>query len=141
MKLSSRQHALQSKSLEVSMTSMIDVVFLLLIFFLVTTSFFSPESQLASNINVQRQASGLSAQDIEPAIMTIYKNGNQVIFQMGAVRSTNLKDFDSLLDEYVAKQNGGFVQVADEVSFDNVAQAIGRFRSNGFGSVSYLTAE
>ena len=47
MKLSNRAVDSRSNKIELSMTSMIDVVFLLLIFFLVTTTFVRPEKQLS----------------------------------------------------------------------------------------------
>ncbi|MEM9412133.1 MAG: biopolymer transporter ExbD [Planctomycetota bacterium] len=138
MKLSNRQRALESKRLEISMTGMIDVVFLLLIFFLVTTSFNRQERQIDSNIQVQREASGLSNTDIEPAIMIIHRSGEEVVFQLGTVRSTNLSTFDPILNNYLGKSNGGFVQVDDGIPFNNVAKAIGKFKVHGFPNVSYL---
>ena len=70
MKLSNRQRD-TNKQMELSMTSMIDVVFLLLIFFLVTTTFVAPERQLKSNIKVQNQSTSSRPKDLEPAIIDV----------------------------------------------------------------------
>ena len=68
MKLSSRKH-LGSK-LELATAGMIDVVFLLLIFFLVTASFLPPEKELRPAIETEKKnASGAS--DLEKAIVEI----------------------------------------------------------------------
>ena len=71
MKLSNRSVDNRSNKIELSMTSMIDVVFLLLIFFLVTTTFVRPEKQLLSSINVQEKSASDSSNDLEPAIICL----------------------------------------------------------------------
>ena len=52
------------------MTSMIDVVFLLLIFFMVTSSFSLAERELDSAIKV-RKAAISAASDLQPAIVEV----------------------------------------------------------------------
>ena len=123
------------------MTSMIDVVFLLLIFFLVTTTFIRPERQLNSNIRVERTDSGLRDSDLEPAIVDIYRFGDSVMFQMGAVQSTELEEIEPILGEFTNKAEGGFVRVSPGVPFENAARAIGVFRANGFSNVTYIPAK
>ena len=65
------------------MTSMIDVVFLLLIFFMTTASFVKTERQLDSNIKNQDSASS-SASDMEPAIVEIVNSSGQFVYRIGA---------------------------------------------------------
>ena len=69
MKLCTRQRRRQS--LELSMTSMIDVVFLLLIFFLVTTTFIRPEREIRSMIQVKQKQASQSSSNLEPAIVEV----------------------------------------------------------------------
>lgn len=51
-------HVIRDGALEVAMTPMIDVVFLLLIFFVWTSSFEAPESDLPSSVAAAEQAGG-----------------------------------------------------------------------------------
>ena len=62
MRLSSRKVE-RGARIELSMTSMIDVVFLLLIFFMTTTSFVKPERELDPTIRVNRPSAVQAASD------------------------------------------------------------------------------
>ena len=79
MKLSSHKIERESR-LELSMTSMIDVVFLLLIFFMTTASFVKTERELDSGIKVERQSAGQQQSDFEPAIIDVVKVGWKIRF-------------------------------------------------------------
>ena len=141
MRLSNQLHCFQNPPLTISMTSMIDVVFLLLIFFLVTTTFIEPEKQLLSSIAVEQTDAGLQFNDLEPAVVEIYTVGNTVLFQMGAVKTSNQSQLSQIISTFPNKSEGGFVRVAKNVPFESVAQIIGLLKSNGFENVSYLPAK
>ena len=140
MRLSNQLHCFKNRGLAISMTSMIDVVFLLLIFFLVTTTFIEPEKQLLSNIVVERTDAGLQMTDLEPAVIDIYRVGNAVFFQMGAVKTTDAEQLASIVAAFPNKSDGGFVRVGTQVPFGSAAKTIGMLKSNGFENVSYLPA-
>ena len=120
------------------MTSMIDVVFLLLIFFLVTTTFLRPEKQVKSAIKVIEQDARQSRSDLEPAMVDVVLQSEQVIFKLGAIRTNKIAEIRNTLDNFENKSDGAFVRVADDVPFEQAAQAIGACRASGFDSVSYL---
>jgi len=120
------------------MTSMIDVVFLLLIFFLVTTTFLRPEQQVRSAIKVVEQDAQQSRSDLEPAMVDVILQNEQVIFKLGAIRTNDIGEIREILDQFDNKAEGAFVRVADDVPFEQAAQAIGACRASGFVSVSYL---
>ena len=141
MKLSSRSFADSRKGLEISMTSMIDVVFLLLIFFLVTTTFIKPERQLNSNIQVEQTDAGLQTTEFEPAVVDIYSLGDQVFYKMGAVKTNELQRIEKIMASFGDKSAGGFVRIGAGVPFGHPAKVIGAFKANGFVQVSYLPAE
>jgi biopolymer transport protein ExbD len=136
MKLSNR-HQNQVK-LELSMTSMIDVVFLLLIFFLVTTTFLRPEQQVKSAIKVIEQDAQQSRSDLEPAIVDVILQNEKVVFKLGAIRTSEIAEIRKSLEQFENKSDGAFVRVADDVPFEQAAQAIGACHASGFESVSYL---
>ncbi len=141
MKLSSRSVGNRSKKIELTMTSMIDVVFLLLIFFLVTTTFVRPEKQLISSIKVQEKNAEDSSSDLEPAIVEILGPTDRVRFRLGAVISNELKEIEQMLKTFENKLDGAFVKVDDEVPFEHVAQVIAACKRSGFTVVSYLPAK
>ena len=141
MKLSNRSVDNRSNKIELSMTSMIDVVFLLLIFFLVTTTFVRPEKQLLSSIKVQEKSASDSSYDLEPAIIEILGPTDKVRYRLGAVITNDLDEIERMLETFENKLDGAFVKVDNEVPFDHVAQVIAACKRSGFPVVSYLPAK
>jgi len=141
MRLGSHHFSNRVPTLEFSMTSMIDVVFLLLIFFLVTTTFIQPERQLDSNIRVEKAEAGFQEDDLEPAILDLFVVEERVIYQFGARQTSKLEELQRVLENFDNKSDGGFVRVGFGVAFDHAAKAIGLFKASGFTHVSYLPAK
>ena len=137
MKLTTRRQ--RGSRIELSMTSMIDVVFLLLIFFIVTTTFVRPERQIQSAIKVNERASQ-DQSNLDPAVIDVTRLGTEVMFQIGAIKTNDLSEIKKTLRDFENKSEGAFVRVADNVPFEAAAQAIGACNSSGFPSVSYLPA-
>ena len=92
MKLSNQRNKGDTNPIELSMTAMIDVVFLLLIFFLVTSTFVQPEQQFAADIQTERAAGKQASTDLQPALIEIIGSDQQTIFQLGAIRTNRLAD-------------------------------------------------
>jgi biopolymer transport protein ExbD len=137
MKLSSRKIQ-RGKKIELSMTSMIDVVFLLLIFFMTTASFSRTERNLDSAIQVNRQSPSRTPRDLEPAIVAVVASGGQFVYQVGQREITSEYELLNLLRQFENKVDGAFVRVADEVPFRMAAAAIQACKTAGFISVSYV---
>lgn len=127
--------------MQLSMTSMIDVVFLLLIFFIVTTTFVRPEREILSAIKVSEKRSAASESNLDPAIVDVILQDTQVMYRIGAVRTNDLDEIKTLLRGFEDKSEGAFVRVAGDVPYEAAAQAIGACRASGFESVSYLPFE
>jgi len=141
MRLSNRSVDSRSNKIELSMTSMIDVVFLLLIFFLVTTTFVRPEKQLLSQIKVQEKNTEDSSSDLEPAIVEILGPTDRVRYRLGGVITNELEEIERVLETFQNKMDGAFIKVDNDVPFDHVAQAIAACKRSGFSIVSYLPAK
>ena len=120
------------------MTSMIDVVFLLLIFFLVTTTFVRPERELPAQIKVQADESSQSKTPLEPAVVDVRMVGGQPRFYLGAVEAPSARELLPRLRLFEDPSLGAFVRVADDVPYEAAAQAMGACREAGFSGVSYL---
>ena len=120
MKLSNRQPSREQAKIELSMTSMIDVVFLLLIFFLVTATFVQPERQILADVQKQGAMGTLQATDLQPAVVQITEQDGQTQFQLGAIRTVALEDLEEPLRGFQNKTDGAFVRVSNEVPFEKV---------------------
>jgi biopolymer transport protein ExbD len=147
MKLSARK-ASREKRILLQMTSMIDVVFLLLIFFIVSASFVETERELASAIQIE---GGGTVEDLEPVVVNIVQEGGGYVYRVGGLdiaydpansEASAQKLFD-LLERQPgqSKFDGAFVRVASGAPFDMAATAIAKCKEAKFISVSYIPAE
>ncbi len=123
---------------ELSMTGMIDVVFLLLIFFLVTTSFIRPEHRLRSGIKIEDRTTAVGRNDLEPAVIDIVGQGSEFVYRIGDVSTTDLRDIRKVLETFGNKDDGAFVRVVDGAPFDMPAKAINLCKQAGFDLVSLV---
>ncbi|MBP87586.1 MAG: hypothetical protein CMJ64_12820 [Planctomycetaceae bacterium] len=136
MKLSSRKRE-QGRKITLSMTSMIDVVFLLLIFFMTTASFVKTERDLDSAIKVNDKSSS-EATDMEPAIVEIVPGGGSFVYRVGGRELMSREELEEVLRGFPNKLDGAFVQVSDEAPFRMAAAAIQACKNADFEAVSYV---
>ena len=136
MKLSSRK-ANRERRLELNMTSMIDVVFLLLVFFMMTMSFVKTERELNPAIKVD-ESSKVSTVDYEPAIVEVVPVGSAIVYRIGGRETTSTDELTGILRQFEHKIDGAFVKVSDAAPFNMAAAAIQACKSAGFPAVSYL---
>jgi biopolymer transport protein ExbD len=139
MKLATRRR--NRSQHELSMTSMIDVVFLLLIFFIVTTTFVRPERQIQSAIQVDEKSSERATANLDPAIVSIYRQRSSTFFQIGAVRTNDLDQIKPILKGFENKSEGAFIRPQGNVPFEEAARVVGLCKASGFPVVTYLPAE
>ncbi|MBC8354748.1 MAG: biopolymer transporter ExbD [Planctomycetes bacterium] len=119
------------------MTSMIDVVFLLLIFFMTTASFVKTERDLDSTIKVNEK-SAAQASDLEPAIVEIVAGGTGFVFRVGSRELIAGDELTNVLRAFPNKLDGAFVRVSDGAPFEMAAVAIQACKDADFVSVSYV---
>lgn len=112
-----------SSAAELNMASMIDVVFLLLIFFMCTSLFLDPEGSLQTSI--AKAGSGASAEDFEPVRIAISQNGDETIVVCDGVNVGNdgqllemLRQRRAIADVRVIVDSG------EDVDFENVTSVI-----------------
>ena len=151
MRLTARRHVSQ---LEMQMTSMIDVVFLLLIFFMVTSSFQKTERELDPAVKVERQSSS-APRDLAPTIVEVAA-GSEGLFafkvggrEIGAVDASAAEaeklgqiaaatdELTQLLAQLENKADGAFIRAADDAPFQMAAAAIQAAKDAGFLSATY----
>jgi biopolymer transport protein ExbD len=118
------------------MTAMIDVVFLLLIFFMLTTANVKPETELDSAIKLRQKSATTS--DLEPAIVELVRSGDAAKFRIGSREIETQEELTQVLRQFPNKLDGAFVRVPDDVSFRWAAAAIQACKSADFTTVSYI---
>ncbi len=119
-------------------TSMIDVIFLLLIFFMATTTFSQPEAHLTPGLREER-ASG-RASDFEPQIVDVLRIDGAESFRLGAQVFSNKAGLAAALRQ-LPTEPGVFVRVHDDVSVAAAAAAVQACRDAGFERVSYVPVQ
>jgi biopolymer transport protein ExbD len=120
------------------MTSMIDVTFLLLIFFLVTSAFMPTERELDPAIKFNKPSAARSTSHIEPAIVDILRGERGFVYKLGGREFKSPAELVSVLQQLENKGEGAFVRAEDAAPFDMAATAIQACKSAGFINVSYV---
>ncbi|MFG0292593.1 MAG: biopolymer transporter ExbD [Phycisphaerales bacterium JB065] len=117
-------------------TPMIDVIFLLLIYFLLSTSYTPPEAELSPTLQTEQVEGGSSA-DLQPQIVVVGLFNNQPGFALG---EQLFRDKDSLLRvlQKLPKEGGLFIEGSDAVTVRWAAAAIQAGRDAGFATVTYV---
>ena len=120
------------------MSSMIDVTFLLLIYFLVTTVLTPPEDELNPALEVQEGA-GESSDELEPQIVDVVKRGNDEIYLIGSQSSQSREALFDVLSK-LPHEPGLIVKVDGTTSVAFALAAIQEARNAGFEKVTYVPA-
>ncbi len=137
MRLSNRRLD-RSHEIELSMTSMIDVVFLLLIFFMTTSSFVMTERNLDSEIKLEESQTSSAPSDLEPAIVDVIRSGERFVYRIGGLELETGQELTEILRQFPDKLQGAFVRVSEEAPFHMAAAAVQACKSANFTIVSYV---
>lgn len=132
-----------------NMTAMIDVIFLLLIFFLVAAKFRPVEDFLPINVPSQRGSQSMLA--IEPLEILVKQAGNscEVIFGNKTVKITGSSEGNNLRNELesVLKSHGRFLSdpveivCGEDVIWQNVVIVYDILYGAGLGNISFRLVE
>ncbi|MGJ8635738.1 MAG: ExbD/TolR family protein [Phycisphaerales bacterium] len=121
------------------LTSMIDVVFLLLVYFLVTSNFAQPERDIASA--VQTQGGGVQVSELQPQVIDIRRGAaGGVEFVIGSHSVGNKESLASVLAS-LPKEPGVAIRAAKDVPISAVAAAMQASQDAGFVRRSYVPGE
>jgi len=114
---------------------------LLLIFFLVTTTFQSPERQVKSNIKVEQQTAAQTSTQLEPAVVDVIKVDETPVYKIGGLITNDLTELEKVLSSFPNKNDGAFVRVGNDIPFEMAAFAINQCKRAGFDVVSYIPTD
>jgi biopolymer transport protein ExbD len=123
-------------SATLNMSSMIDVTFLLLIYFIVTTVFSLPEDQLTPALEVEQGSSSVET-DLEPQIVTVTSNGSQQVYQIGDQTVADRSQLATILVR-LPNDPGIIIRVDDGVTVGFAIAAVQEARDAGFERVTYV---
>ncbi len=133
MKLTNRRHG---SKLDLQMTSMIDCVFLLLIFFMVTSSFNRTERELDTGITKEENKAQQTS-DLTPIVVEIVKAGGGFVFQVGGRQLATGEELTAVLKQLENKLDGAYIRAADDAPFLMAAAAIQACKDAGFLKTIY----
>ncbi len=116
------------------MTSMIDVVFLLLIFFMVTASFSADEEQLSATLG----ADGAGAPTtLQPQIVRVRDFDGITVYELGSHRLQSTNSLTNIL-RALPKEQGVIFRVSDAVPIADVAAAMQAAFDAGYTKRTYV---
>jgi biopolymer transport protein ExbD len=91
------------------LTALIDVVFLLLVYFLVTSSLSPPESHLSSSLRADRRRGG-AATDLQPQVIHVVPMDGSAVFRIGERTARTRAELAAVLGR-LPTEPGVFVRV------------------------------
>jgi len=124
--------------IKLEITSMIDIIFLLLIYFLLTTIYAPPESQLTNALRAEKIGGGRNA-DLQPQIVEIgvidgapgYRVGQHVFRDTGSLTE---------LLRQLPKDSGVFVRASNTVTVQWAVGGVQACRDADFTRITYVPA-
>lgn len=129
------------RDIYLNLTSMIDVMFNLLVFFFAASSLALPESYLQSTLQARGGGGGQAATgDLSPQVLEVRRGPGDVgVYRLG---ERVVGDRAALLDllRALPKDPGVVVQVQDDVTVALAVGAMQACRDAGFEKVTYVPA-
>ncbi len=125
------------QTVTLNLASMIDVTFLLLLYFLVTTVLARPEDRLSPTLQTQSESAAGPTADFQPQILDVLMSEGAPVYRLG---TQIIADRAALLPalEALHKPAGLFIQVFDDVPVGAAAAAFQAGRDAGFEQVTYV---
>ena len=117
---------------------MIDVTFLLLIYFIVTTVFALPEDMLSPALKVESNSVSQEV-DLEPQVVTLSMLGTEPAYLLGDRVIHDRKQFGSVIAQ-LPLEPGIIIRVEDKVPVGFAIAAIQESKDAGFHGVTYVPA-
>ena len=141
-----RPHLATSDSLEVKMTPMIDVVFLLLVFFVWTSSFEIPEFDLPSSLaetpaggSEQNEDESQSVEAFDEIVVKLFVQDASTLIELNGKRVIDAASLQRQLAEIIALgvQPPVIVDPADQVTMDRAIEVYDAARKAGADRVLF----
>jgi len=118
---------------------MIDITFLLLLYFMITTIIIEPEDRLRPQLQTSNE-SNAGSQLLEPQIVKVLNIEGRPVYRIGARVITERRELGEVLRQLPSDQ-GIFVQVYDRVPVGFAVAALQEATDAGFSQVTYVPSE
>lgn len=119
---------------------MIDVTFLLLLYFMVTTVLAKPEDRLSPTLQTQRDSAVSRASDFQPQIVEVMRIDDAPGYRLGTGIFRDKAALTAAL-RGLPKAPGVFINVHDDVDVAHAVAAVQAARDAGFEQVTYVPAK
>ena len=140
MRIHCRPSRRRLERITLNLTSMIDVTFLLLIYFMVTTILARPEDRLSPTLQTERETVDAGMSDFQPQIVEVLAVDGAPAYRVGTRVLRTRAELREVLGG-LPKTVGVFIKVFDEVSVGFAVVAVQTARDAGFEQVTYVPAE
>jgi biopolymer transport protein ExbD len=135
VKLTSRR-LVRGNRFELAMTSMIDVIFLLLIFFMLNVHFRLAERNLESGL--QTRSTQAAPTHLEPVVVEFAPGAaGEYVYKLGAREVASADELTRVLRS-LGPADQAFVKVPDQAPFAMVAAAIQACSDAGYLAIAYV---
>jgi biopolymer transport protein ExbD len=121
-----------------NITPMIDVVFLLLIFFLATTTILDPEAFLSQLLRTNDESA--AASHLEDQIIRVDRIGGEMLYVVGEQQLRTQAELTAVIRS-LPKKPGVYIATTDRVTVEFATAAMQAAEDAGFETVTYVPAE
>lgn len=130
----------RSERITLNLASMIDVTFLLLVYFMLVTVIANQEDKLSPTLQTEQEDASGQSSDFTPQIVEVIVLEGSPAYRLGA---RVMRDRATLVDAIgkLPKDQGVFVRVADNVDVGFAVAAVQACRDVGFEQVTYVPAK
>lgn len=135
MKFSSNSYTTR-KQARLPLTSMIDVFFLLLVYFVVSASMAMPEDELSASLRQESAEAAMS--DLQPQYVEVVRSESGAAFTVGARTLRTQEELRQILAE-LPKEAGVFLRVNDDAPVWAAAAALQACHDAGYEKLTYVT--
>jgi biopolymer transport protein ExbD len=139
MKIGVRKVRRDQEHAALAMASLIDVVFLLLAFFLVTSMLVDREDRLSPNLQADSNEESGEEQDFVPQVLEVMMASTGTVYRLAEREFTERSALVTAL-KALPKEPGIFVRVSKGPTVGEAAFAIQCSRDAGFSEVTYVPA-
>lgn len=123
--------------LTLNLASMIDVTFLLLVYFIVSTVMARPEDQLTSSIQTRDSETSGAEIDYQPQVVEVVQLEGRSTYIIGDRMLHDLPSLTTVLKN-LPKEIGVFVRVSPGIPVEFALAAVQAARDAGFQQVTYV---
>ena len=140
MRFRARRSRVRVDRLTLNLASMIDVTFLLLVYFIVSTVMARPEDQLTSAIQTRDSDSAGSEIDYQPQVVEVVAIQGVPSYVIGSRRLRDLPGLREVLRD-LPTELGVFIRVSGEIPVEFALSAVQAARDAGFEQVTHVPDE